>query len=178
MLMWSLLLLTLLLCAVSSFPTGWCVRLWSWCAGVWRGHVARRLERELGRRAAGTGFAASSSFFARGVGLAVDRTHRLLFLAERDGENLCSAILPFMALRAVSAGEGRDSGFYDYYVDVAVRDGAKPNWRLLCGEDEALAGEVRRALVEDVTVGARQGGSAQSAIFCGDTRTPDGGSIL
>ena len=146
MLMWSLLIVTFILCAVSAFPTKWYVQSWEGTVALWRGHVARRLERELARRAAGTGFAASSSFFARGVGLAVDSTQRRLFLAERDGGKFRSAILPFTALRAVSAGEGRDSGFYDYYVDVAVREGAKPSWRLLCGERPELADEVRRTL--------------------------------
>lgn len=152
MMLWVLTIVTFIFCAVSAFPTKWCAQLWDASVGLWHGHVRRGLEHELARRAAGTGFVAEQKFFARGVGLALDKTHGLLFLAAREGSRLSSAILPFAALRAVSAGEASDSGFYDYYVELTLQDTAKPRWRLLCGENPALAAEVRQALTDGLAL--------------------------
>jgi hypothetical protein len=150
MMLWGLMIVTFIFCAVSAFPTKWCMQLWEASVRLWRGHVRRALEHELARRAAGTGFVAEQKFFARGVGLAVDKTHGLLFLAAPEGSRLSSAILPFTALHAVSAGEASDNGFYDYYVDLTLRDAVQPRWRLLCGENPALAAEVKQLLTDGV----------------------------
>jgi len=148
MLLWSLMIFTFILCAISSFPTKWCADLWSWMAALWHGHVVRQLEREMARKTAGTGFSAAVSFLPRGVGLALDPARKLLFLAADDGGGVRSALLPFTALRAARTGEGSDRGFYDHYVDIDVQDEQHPLWRLLCGEKPELAAAVRQALRE------------------------------
>lgn len=149
MLLWSLIIVTFILCAVSSFPTKWCQDLWGWAVAQWHGHRVRRLEREMDRKVRGTGFTATRNFLPQGVGLALDPVQKLLFVAERDERGMVSSILPFTALRTVSLGEANDAGFFDYYVDLAVRDRTKPRWRLLCGENFELAAEVRQALLEE-----------------------------
>lgn len=147
MLMWALIIATLILCVVSSFPTKWCQQGWGWMAGLWHGHVARRLGRELARRTRGTRFAAAQSFLPRGVGLALDTERRQMFLAERDGGGLTSAVVDFASVSAVRKGEAYDAGFFDHYVELTVGDGQKPSWRLLCGANAGLAAEVEQALV-------------------------------
>lgn len=146
MLMWTLLAVTLLLCALSSFPTAWCVSSWNWLAGFWRRQRSRALTRELARRTAGTGFAAAQDFFNAGVGLALDPSLRLLFLATQGQGRMRSALLPFAALRNVRSGEGRDNGFYDHYVEVTAGDGPSATWRLLCGGNAALAKQLEATL--------------------------------
>lgn len=132
MLMWLLIFLVIVLCV-----PGWC-----WLVAAWRRHEVRGLERELLRRAAGTGFEPAQSFLPHGVGVALDPARRLLFLAARDGGVLRSTLVPFAALRTVKCGETSDSGLYDHYVDVTVRDGVRESWRLLCGGNKALAAEL------------------------------------
>lgn len=123
-----------------------CVLGWRWLVAAWWRNEVRGLEREMLRRAAGTGFKPAQSFLPQGVGVALDPARRLLFLAARDGSVLRSTLVPFAALRTVKCGETSDSGFYDHYVDVTVRDGVRESWRLLCGGNKALAAELVAAL--------------------------------
>jgi hypothetical protein len=142
---WLPIISIFVLFAVSSFPAAGRIR--SWAAARWRAHVARVLTREMRRRAAGTGFTPDADFFPHGVGLALDRGRGLLFLAERDGGVMHSVLLPMSALRTVRGGEFGGDGVYDHFVDVTVQERGKPSWRLLCGEDSALAAEVEQVLV-------------------------------
>ena len=150
MMMWSLLGATFVLCAIAGFPTKWWVDMGRWSQTAWRRRTVRQLERALARQAGAQNFVAGTSFLPSGVGLALDPAAQKLFLAVRDGNGLTSAILPFSAVREVQSGEVNDSGFHDYYVDLTMREGARPVWRLLCGEDSALAStmaaEVEKAL--------------------------------
>jgi hypothetical protein len=98
------------------------------------------------RKTAGTAFTPGPSFLAQGIGLAVDPAHRLLFLAEPNGSAMNSAIMPFAAINEVRRGEANNSGFYDYYVELNLRDAKKSSWRLLCGDNPALADAVEKAL--------------------------------
>lgn len=109
------------------------------------------MEREMARLAGGNPFQPDKSFLTEGVGLALDRARRMMFLATREGGRLHAAIIPFNALAGYTQGERRDSGFYDYYVDISVRDAAHPSWRLVCGERPELVTAIREVLKETMT---------------------------
>jgi hypothetical protein len=148
MLLWSLLVAIFIVCALSALPTKWYARAGTEVVEARRRQVANSFRRELARQSARVPFTVVQDFFAQGVGLALDPAQQLLFVAEREGQGLTSAILPYAALREVTQGERRDSGFYDYYLDLAVLDENKPFWRLLCDENPELAAEVKRVLDE------------------------------
>jgi hypothetical protein len=148
MVLFALLLATFIICAVSALPTKWYVGLGAWVTNGRQNRQVRGIERELARRNAVTPFAGQTSFLSRGVGLALDVSQRLVFVAVREGGTWRSAILPFSAVLDVHAGEMRDSGFYDYYIDLTTTDGPKPVWRISCGENPELAQEIRQTLTQ------------------------------
>jgi hypothetical protein len=143
MLTWLLISVVIVFCALCQ---KWGAASLRWLLSSRRRHEVRGLEREMRRRAAGTGFDPAHSFLPHGVGLALDPARRLLFLAARDWSGLRSTLVPFAALRTVKCGETSDTGFYDHYVDVTVRDGVRESWRLLCGGNKALAAEMALVL--------------------------------
>lgn len=148
MVLWTLLVATFILCAVSALPTKWYTGMGGWVMNSQHKRHVHEIEQELARQTAVTPFQGETSFLPQGVGLAIDLSRHLVFVAVREGGRLKSAILPFAAVREVRSGEMRDSGFYDYYIDLTVQDGAKPFWRILCGENPELANEVKQALSE------------------------------
>ena len=137
--MWLLIFVVIVCCALCQTWGAACLR---WLAAARRRQEVRGLEREMRRRVAGTGFEPAQSFLPLGVGVALDPARRLLFLAARDWSGLRSTLVPFAALRTVRCGETSESGFYDHFVDVTVRDGVRESWRLLCGRNKALAAEL------------------------------------
>lgn len=144
--LYAFLVLLFVFCAVSSMPT----RAWL-AAGAWlqaaRTRSARRaVARELARLTRRTPFTPETSFLPRGIGLAVDRTRRLIFVATREGKAAHGAILDLDRVTGSASGDAYHYGFEDHYVDLAVRDTAHPVWRLWCGEDAALAAEINRAI--------------------------------
>lgn len=141
---WILLLAKAVYCAVAALPTLFFVRGGGWLKEKYR----LRVEHSLARAATKISgdFHPDENFFANGVGLAADYAHRCFFVAERDGGHTEAAILPFSALRSVDSGEMNQNGFYDIYVELKVDDPKRPSWRLLLGENEALAGEVKATL--------------------------------
>lgn len=145
MLMWSLLGVTLVLCAIAGFPTKWWHDMARWLRDTWHRRTVRGLEQALARQARGRQFTPETSFLGQGVGLALDPARRELFLAMRDGNGLAAGIFPYAAIRHVRRGEANDNGFHDYYVELTLRDAPRPVWRLLCGEDTGLAAKVAAA---------------------------------
>jgi len=129
-------------------PTRWYTGMASWVKNSSSKHSLHVLEHELERQTQGRAFKQDKSFLKDGVGLAFDLTQRSAFVAVREDGKLKSAILPFSALKSHAAGERRDSGFYDYYVDLTVDDAAHPLWRLVCGENPDLAASIGKALDE------------------------------
>ncbi|MDR3505672.1 MAG: hypothetical protein P4L52_05470 [Acidocella sp.] len=118
----------------------------SWLRRSSSKHHLHQLEQELARQTQGRPFQQDKSFLKDGVGLALDLTQRLAFVAVQEEGGLKSAILPIAALRTHAVGERRDNGFYDYYVDLTVDDAAHPVWRLVCGENPDLAAKIATAL--------------------------------
>jgi len=141
---WILLIAKILCCAVSVAPTLFFMRVGRWLKETYRRHVERRLERAFTKLAGD--FYCDESFFGSGVGLAADFWERRFFVAERHGNAVRAAVLPFSALRGVSSGAMNQNGFYDVYVDLKVDHPNHPNWRLLLGENEALADAVKDTL--------------------------------
>jgi hypothetical protein len=135
---------TIVPCVIAGMPTVWWRDIGIWFRD-WHVRAARRAaERELRRLA--VPFQAEKSFLPRGVGLAFDFTRELFFIAAPKDGHMHGIVLPFSAVRGVASGEARDSGFYDYYVELKVDDSRHPFWRLVCGEDPALAQEIRQSL--------------------------------
>lgn len=141
---WILLAAKAVYCAAAAAPTLFFVRGGGWLKERYGRHVEHRLTRSL--RKLSTDFQPEQTFFARGVGLAADFSARRFFVAERDGGKTQAAILPFSALQAIERGEVNQNGFYDIYVDLKVNDPSRPRWRLLLGENEALAQDVQATL--------------------------------
>jgi hypothetical protein len=141
---WILLLAKAVYCAIAALPTLFFVRGGGWLKEKYRSRVEHGLARTAAKLSGD--FQPEENFFASGIGLAADFSHRRFFVAERDGGHTKAAILPFSALRSVDSGEMSQNGFYDIYVELEVDDPKRPNWRLLLGENEALAGEVKATL--------------------------------
>jgi hypothetical protein len=139
-----LYIVTIVPCVFFGMPTSWWSTLGAWFQGLYLNGTQRAAERELKRLS--VPFKAEKSFLPRGVGLAFDITHKQFFVAAAEGGHMHGAVLPLSALRGVESGEARDNGFYDYYVELKVDDAKHPLWRLLCGEDPALAQEIRQSL--------------------------------
>jgi len=131
-------------CLAASMPTLLFVRGGGWLKGKIQTRTRRELERALSRLA--PDFHPDKSFIPEGIGLAADFTTARLFIAEQDGAKTQATILPFTALRGISTGEINQNGFQDVYVDINVNTPTHPRWRLLFGENAALAGEVTEAL--------------------------------
>lgn len=145
-LLWVLLIVTFIFSAIFMLPTRWYTGMASWVKNSSSKHHLHQFEHELARQLNGRPFTQDKSFLKDGVGLALDQTQRLIFVAVHEESGLKSAILPLAALRTHAVGERRDNGFYDYYVDLTVDDAAHPVWRLVCGENPDLAAKVATAL--------------------------------
>jgi hypothetical protein len=145
-LLWILLIVTFIFSAIFMLPTRWYTGMAGWLQKSGAQHHQHQLEQELARQTQGRPFEQDKSFFKDGVGLALDLTQRLAFVAVREEGGLKSAILPIAALRTHAVGERRDNGFYDYYVDLTVDDAARQVWRLVCGENPDLAAKIATAL--------------------------------
>jgi hypothetical protein len=141
---WLFLIAKFVLCAAVVAPTLFFVRGGSWLKEANRRRVERQLERALAKLSGD--FIPDESFFASGVGLAADFCDRRFFVANRNGSKTRAAVLPFSALRDVTSGEMNQNGFYDMYVELKVDDPEHPKWRLLLGDDAALADAVKDTL--------------------------------
>jgi len=143
-LFWTFLIAKFVLCAAVVAPTLFFVRGGNWLKATHQRRVERGLERALARLSGD--FVPDESFFASGVGLAADFCDRRFFVAERNGSKTQAAVLPFSALKGVTSGAMNQNGFFDNYVELKVDDPKHPRWRLLLGEDEALADAVKDTL--------------------------------
>jgi hypothetical protein len=142
---WLFITGTLILCVVAAMPTrGW-LALGSWVKNGALKRKQKRLEDALA--AMQQPFRPDVSFLDRGVGLAVDHAHRLVFLAMPDGAQMRAEILPATALGAHQARTKLDNGFQEHVVEIAAPGSARPFWRLIC-DDAALADEVNGALAQ------------------------------
>lgn len=140
---WLFIIGTLILCAVAAMPT----RGWLTIAGRLKGGTTRRKQKRLEEALAAQHrpFTPDESFLDRGVGLAVDRTQQLVFLAVPDGAQMRAEILHTSALGEHTARTELDNGFQEHFVEIATPGAIRPFWRLPCG-DAALADEVDGAL--------------------------------
>jgi len=75
--------------------------------------------------------------------VAVDAAAGKVFLAVRQDGKLRATLAPLADVQSVTQGERRDSGFYDYFVDVVV---GGETWEIVCGENPELAAAVKAAL--------------------------------
>jgi hypothetical protein len=147
-LLWILLIVTFIFSAIFMLPTRWYTAMADWLRGFNARRHQRQFMQELARQSQSRPFVLAKSFFADGVGLAVDFNQRLLFIAAQEEGGLKSIICPFPVLKSYHRGERRDNGFYDYYVELTVDDPAHPNWRLVCGENPELAAQIVAVLDE------------------------------
>ncbi len=143
-LIWILLCAKAVYCAAAALPTLFFVRGGGWLKDKHKRHLEHRFERALAKLS--SDFQRDESFFGNGIGLAADFAHRRFFVAEHDGGKTQAAILPFSALQSVDSGEMNQNGFYDVYVELKVNNPEHPRWRLLFGENEALASAAKATL--------------------------------
>jgi len=136
------LVATGVVCSAFALPQEWWRVLGEKTAGLHLRLTARAVERELLRQSRKTPFQQDKTFLPAGVGLAFDFTRGLMFVAVKEDGEMRSAILPVSAVTGCSTGETRANGFYDHYVDVAVKDDVHPLWRILCGEDLQLTADI------------------------------------
>lgn len=143
--LWLLFIATFILSAVGMLPSQWYTKPTAWFLARHRAKGEQALTRELARVSQGAKFTPSVSFLPFNLGVAVDKAAGKLFLATREGGKLHGALVNLADVQGITEGERRDSGFYDYYIDVALKGVATP-WRILVGEQPELAAEVKTAL--------------------------------
>lgn len=140
------LVLLFLFCAISSMPTQSWYAAASWLQARRIRRLQRALERDLFRRTRQRPFRADITFIPRGIGLAFDRSHRLFYVATRQGRQVTGAVLSLDQLIGQKVGDAYNYGFEDHYVDVAVTVPTSPTWRLWCGEDASLANDISTSI--------------------------------
>ncbi len=155
---WLFLITTLGLCIIAGMPTRFWMRMGEWITSrALRGKQVR-LWNALG--AQHHPFTPDTSFIERGVGLAMDHTRNLVFLAVPEGGQMKARILPRSALSAHAARMQSDNGFHQYFVEIITADSANPVWRLSC-ENATLAAEIADTLSQPLaSAECRNGGTA------------------
>ncbi|WP_298283803.1 hypothetical protein [Acidocella sp.] len=139
--LWILLIITFVLSAAGMLPTAWYKAMGEWCLNTYRGQSRKAFEKELARLAGPGGFVAETSYFGESIGLAVDRARGLLFAATLANGKVTGALLRLADIEAVTRGQKRDYGFYDYFIDIAATGQSAPV-RVVCGERPEKADEI------------------------------------
>ncbi|WP_297368800.1 hypothetical protein [Acidocella sp.] len=139
--LWILLIITFVLSAVGMMPTAWYKAMGEWCLTIYRSQSRKAFEKELARLTAQSGFAAETSYFGENIGLAVDRGRGLLFAANLMDGKVSGAVVKLAEIEAVTRGQKRDYGFYDYFIDITAQGQSAPV-RVICGERPEKAEEI------------------------------------
>jgi hypothetical protein len=142
--LWILLIATFVFSAAGMFPSTWYKVMGEWCLKIYRGHSRKAFEKELASQTGATGFAAETSYFDDGIGLAIDRTRGLLFAANNTNGKMDGMVVKLGDIASVTRGEKRDYGFYDYFVEITAAGGTP--FRLICGETPEKADEILHRL--------------------------------
>lgn len=137
----------IVLCMVAAMPT----RYWMALAAWGRRHLLHRKGEQLQKALAlqGAAFAADESFLDRGVGLAMDHKQGLIFLAQKEGKQYKTAILPKVLLGAHTTIVRQDEGFHRCFVEILEAGATPRKWLLPC-TDSDLADEINLRLSQNL----------------------------
>ena len=137
------------LCMVAAMPTRYWVILGSWARGRLLHAKGEKLKKVLALQEAS--FSADESFLDRGVGLAMDHKRGLVFLAQPNGKQYQTAILPKTQLGAHETIVLQENGFHRCFIEIFQTGAAARKWRLPC-VDSDLADEINDWLEAEVGV--------------------------
>lgn len=133
----------IVLCTVVGMPTRYWVALGAWARERLLDAKGEKLKKALALQ--GANFSADESFVDRGVGLAIDDKHGLVFLAQPDGKRYQTAILPVARLGAHETVVRQDEGFHSCFVEISETGAKARKWLLPC-TDSDLADEINNRL--------------------------------
>ena len=105
------------LCTITGMPSRYWVVLGAKARRFLQQGKRKRLHQAFA--AQGQAFTADESFLEQGVGLALDHQRGLVFLAQPNGKDYQSAILPKTHLGAHAAIVRQEEGFHHYFVEIA-----------------------------------------------------------
>ena len=131
------------LCVVTGMPTRYWRALAAWGRQRWLRGKAKKLQKALAVQ--GADFASDESFLERGVGLAIDHTRGLVFLAQPEGKQYQSAILPKSQLGAHATVIRQEEGFHHCFVEIEQTEAPTRKWLLPCADSD-LADEINERL--------------------------------
>lgn len=136
----------ILLCTVVGMPTRYWVVLGGWARGRFLQAKGEKLQKILALQ--GVSFSADESFLDRGVGLAIDHKRGLVFLAQPDGKQYQTAILPRANLGAHETIVSQENGFHRCFVEISEIGTSARKWLLPCADSD-LADEINHRLEEE-----------------------------
>lgn len=131
------------LCAVTGMPTRYWRTLAAWGKQRWLRAKGEKLQKALALQ--GTNFSSDESFLERGVGLAIDHTQGLVFLAQPEGNQYQTAILPKSQLGGHTTVVRQDEGFHHCFVEIEQTGVSSRKWLLPCADSD-LADEINNRL--------------------------------
>lgn len=135
----------IVLCTVVGMPTRYWIVLSGWAKGRLLHAKGERLQKALAQQ--GASFSADESFLDRGVGLAIDHKRGLVFLAQPDGKQYQTAILPMAQLGAHATVVRQEEGFHRCFIEIYETGAAMRKWLLPCADSD-LADEINYRLEE------------------------------
>lgn len=133
----------IILCLVAAMPTrGWMLVTDKSKRFLRRG-IKRKLEEALAAQK--QAFTPDESYLPQGVGLALDHTRGLVFLAQPEGETLRCAIQSQAQLGPHRLVVDQENGFHRCFIEIAQVGQAAASWRLPCRDSE-VANEIDQTL--------------------------------
>lgn len=133
----------ILLCMVAAMPTQYWLNLAAYGRRRLLQAKGAKLQRALALQ--GVDFDSDESFLDRGVGLAIDHKHGLIFLAQPEGEAYQTAILSKAQLGAHTTLIRQEDGFHRCFVEISETSPTPRTWLLPCADSD-LADEVNERL--------------------------------
>lgn len=133
----------IVLCTAVGMPT----RYWVILGARIREHFlhtkGEKLKKALSLQ--GVDFSSDESFLERGVGLALNHQHGLIFLAQPEGKQYKTAIIPKTQLGAHSTIINQVDGFHRCFLEISETGAHAQKWLLPCADSE-LADDINSRL--------------------------------
>lgn len=132
-----------ILCTAVGMPTRYWMILGAKIRERFLHAKGEKLKKAL--QSQGVTFSSDESFLDRGVGLAIDHQRGLIFLAQPDGKQYQTTILPKARLGAHSTLINQVDGFQRCFLEISETGADAQKWRLPCADSE-LADEINNRL--------------------------------
>lgn len=133
----------IVLCTVAAMPTRYWQILGSWGKQRLSHAKGKKLQSVLALQ--GVRFEGDESFLDRGVGLAIDHKQGLVFLAQPDGKQYQTAIVPKTSLGPHAAIIRQEDGFHRNFVEILETSSPTRKWLIPCSDSD-LANEINSRL--------------------------------